>query len=90
MLENEKLFKLPSTKLLRSSMNSRNIRRHQNYRLVSSKRFARTMKRLPPELQTRILRKIRELLSVNPHIGTPLRGELAGVLSVRIGEFYTR
>jgi len=45
------------------------------------------MKRLPPELQARILRKIRELLSVNPHIGTPLRGELAGVLSVRIGDW---
>ena len=49
-------------------------------------RFSRRIKALDKETQVRILREIN-VLKTNPYAGKPLRGELKGVHSLRIGNY---
>lgn len=56
------------------------------YRVIVSKRASSTLKRIPRKYQSQIVLSLQELGEF-PKIGKSLERELAGRLSVRIGQF---
>jgi len=48
--------------------------------------FLRRIRRLNKEAQARIIREIK-VLSTNPYVGKPLRGEWKGIRSLKIGDY---
>ena len=55
-------------------------------KIVVARRFEREFKRLPREVKTRLDDAIRSLAE-NPYLGKPLRGALAGLRSLRVGDY---
>jgi len=48
--------------------------------------FHRRTRALDKEVQIRILREV-DILKTNPYAGKPLRGEMRGVYSLRVGDY---
>jgi len=55
-------------------------------RIVVTRRFEREFRKLPNEVRTRLDKLIRSLAE-NPYLGKPLRGALAGLRSLRAGDY---
>ncbi len=60
--------------------------RRANYSLTASKEFQKNLERLEKQVNKRIVRSIEDLPQ-NPFLGKPLRGELKGLYSLRVGEY---
>jgi mRNA-degrading endonuclease RelE of RelBE toxin-antitoxin system len=54
------------------------------YEVVLSRDAARTLEKVTPAMKRRIIAAL-ERVKANPHSGKRLRGELEGLLSLRIG-----
>ena len=57
-----------------------------NYRLVPTKTFLKDTEKLDKHTNQRIIRSLEDLPR-DPFIGKPLRGELRGLYSLRVGEY---
>jgi mRNA interferase RelE/StbE len=57
-----------------------------NFDLVPTKTFVRDLERLDKATNQRIISSLEDLRR-DPYLGKPLRGELRGLLSFRIGEY---
>jgi mRNA interferase RelE/StbE len=57
-----------------------------NYRLIPTREFLKNLERLDIQTNQRIISSIEDL-SGNPFLGKPLRGELKGLYSLRIGKY---
>ncbi|MHB8565624.1 MAG: type II toxin-antitoxin system RelE family toxin [Nitrososphaerales archaeon] len=57
-----------------------------NYRLVPSRTFLKNLEKLDREINRRIT-TVLEGLAYDPFLGKPLRGDLNGLYSLRIGDF---
>ena len=55
------------------------------YEIILSREAAKTLERLNPQMMRRIIKEL-EKAKANPLRGKRLRGELEGLLSLRIGE----
>ncbi len=55
------------------------------YEIILSREAAKTLERLTPQMKRRIIKEL-EKAKANPLRGKRLRGELEGLLSLRIGE----
>ena len=56
------------------------------FRIGFAPSFQRRIRALDREVQIRILRGV-DILKTNPYAGKPLRGEMRGVYSLRIGDY---
>jgi mRNA interferase RelE/StbE len=57
-----------------------------NYNLVPTKEFLRSLEKLEKQTNQRVIRSIEDL-ALNPFLGKPLRGELQGLYSLRVGGY---
>ena len=60
--------------------------RRARYSLAVTKRFKRSFKKLPEDVQEKIYGRLVSLLE-NPHSGVSLRGELSGLYRLRVGDY---
>jgi len=57
-----------------------------NYSLVPTKEFLKSLEKLDRQTNQRIIRSIEDI-ALKPFLGKPLRGELQGIYSLRVGEY---
>ncbi|HDJ66112.1 MAG TPA: type II toxin-antitoxin system RelE/ParE family toxin [Nitrososphaeria archaeon] len=58
----------------------------EKYRILVTRRFERDFRKLDREIKRRVDSIIRRL-ETNPFLGKPLRGELKGKRSLRMGDY---
>ncbi len=56
------------------------------YSLAITRRFKRSFRKLPRNVQERVYERIALLLE-NPYLGVRLRGELSGLYRLRVGDY---
>lgn len=57
-----------------------------NYKLVPTRTFLKDAEKLDKSANQRITKSLEDL-PYNPYLGKPLRGELKGLFSLRVGEY---
>ncbi|MBC7091090.1 MAG: type II toxin-antitoxin system RelE/ParE family toxin [Nitrososphaeria archaeon] len=58
----------------------------EKYSLKVTKSFEKSFRKLDIQLKRRVDAAIRNL-AINPYAGKPLRGELSGKMSLRVGDY---
>jgi len=56
------------------------------YQIIFQSSAERDFKKLPRDIQSRIIKKLEEL-KLNPHFGIPLVGNLSGLWKLRVGDY---
>jgi mRNA interferase RelE/StbE len=59
---------------------------HGRFRAAPTKHYLREAKKLPAQAKERLIAAVEELI-VNPYLGVRLRGELQGLLRLRVGDY---
>lgn len=61
-------------------------RQRGSYKVISTRGFLRDLEKLNATTNNRVIRATESLAS-NPYLGKPLRGELKGYYSLRVGNY---